>query len=114
MIKGSLIRLMAVSSIALVFLASCHENQSSDEPQQFDPQVDAIAAAPLPAVDPSLASNVSLLSEPIEIKTSEQLEAAPSVSEKAKIEETPEAASVDSSAETGETKDEDLPDNEKE
>ena len=92
----------------LLILSSCHENQSSEQPEQFDPQIDAIAAAPLPVIDPGQVSNVAVLSEPIEIRTSEQLEASPSDSEEAEIEETTGESSFDSSAGT---KDESLPEN---
>lgn len=109
MMKSSIIRLMAVSTFAMLILTSCHENQSADEPQQFDPQIDAIGARPLPAIDPGEASEVSMLSDPIVINPSDRLDATPSDSEESENVETAEDVSVDSSAETSETNNEDLP-----
>ncbi|MBN2377736.1 MAG: hypothetical protein JXD22_15170 [Sedimentisphaerales bacterium] len=103
------IKFMTLSSLVLLFLVSCHENQSSDVPQQFDPQVDAIAAAPLPALDPDLASKISLLSDPIEMKAPEQPDATPSDSKEIKKEEAAEDISQESSEKTNETGDEDIP-----
>ena len=47
--------LFALLGGSLLFMVSCEDKQSQAPPKEFDPQIDSIAAAPLPVISPDMA-----------------------------------------------------------